>query len=180
MASRKTKRKNMMQFLGLILAVALVVVVSVLFQNWWNSRPDTPPEEVSVKATVNDQELEVFPYSMCTPGIECEENDIPKVTVGEDDTIHLEIPEDIHDHDWALLKIYDNPAANDETYFTANQQTAVDIPASVGPLGDDTERPKLIVVEINSVMIGQDENGEETPYSTTWSLSTNYSEDYQE
>lgn len=174
MASRKTKRKNMIQFIGLIVAVALVVVVSVFFQNWWNNRPATPPEEVFLTVSAGDQKIEVYPYSMCTPGVECQENDVPQITVNEGDTVHVEVPEAIHDHDWALLTIYDQPAANDEYYYGSYQQTSADVQATLDPIQEGGDRPKLVVIEINSVMIGTDENGEETPYSVTWSVSTNY------
>ncbi len=40
MATRKeARKKSLLQLLALIIAVAVIVVSVVLFQNWWNSRP---------------------------------------------------------------------------------------------------------------------------------------------
>ena len=72
-----------------------------------------------------------------------------------------------------MLSIYDDPAANDETSHGANETTEVDIPGSVDPIEASTgERPRLMVVEVSSLMIGTDDDGEETPLATVWSLST--------
>lgn len=172
MASRKTKRKNIIQIISLALAVVIVVVISVLFQQWWNNRPDPEPAEISIAASAPAGELEVFPFSICEPGVECPENEVPTLNVGADEELHLTIPESIYDHDWYLLTIYDDPAANDEAYHGANETTEVTLPGSVDPLEDGVERPRLVVVEISAIMIGHDSNGEETPYTVTWSLST--------
>lgn len=172
MASRKTKRKNLIQIIALLLAVVLVVVISVVFQTWWNDRPEPEPDTVSISASSPAGEVEVFPFSICEPGVECEENDIPTLVVGEDEELHLQIPETIHDHDWYLLTIYDDPAANDEFYHTSFEATEATVPGSVDPLVEGGERPQLIVVEVASVMIGTDEDGVQTPYTATWSLAT--------
>lgn len=172
MATRKTKRKNFIQIAALLVAVVIVVVISVVFQNWWNNRPEPEPETVSLTASSPAGEIEVFPYSICEPGVECEENDVPTLAVGADEELRLTIPETVHDHDWYLLTIYDDPAANDEIYHTSYEATEATIPGSVDPLTEGGERPRLVVVEVTSVMIGTDDNGEETPYTTTWSLAT--------
>lgn len=172
MASRKTKRKNLIQIIALLVAVVLVVVISVVFQTWWNDRPEPEPDTVAITASSPAGELEVFPYSICEPGVECVENEIPTLPVGADEELLLQIPESIHDHDWYLLTIYDDPAANDEFYHTSFDATEVTVPGSVDPLVEGGERPQLIVVEVASVMIGTDDNGDATPYTTTWSLAT--------
>ena len=105
MTSRKTKRKNLIQILSLIVAVLLVVILSVVFQQWWNNRPEPLPQEISISASSPAGEIEVFPFSMCEPGVECEENEVPTLEVGADEELHLTIPEAIHDHDWYLLTI---------------------------------------------------------------------------
>lgn len=172
MASRKTKRKNLIQILSLTIAVVLVVIVSVVFQQWWNNRPEPLPQDISIKASAPAGEVDVFPFSMCEPGVECEENEVPILEVGTDEELHLSIPEEIHDHDWYLLTIYDDPAANDEFYHTSFDATEATVPGSVDPTEEGGERPRLVVVEISSVMIGEDAEGNETPYTVTWSLST--------
>lgn len=178
MATRKeAKRKQLIQVLALIIAVIVIVVAVVLFQNWWNSRPGPEPEDVAVTAHVGDKELEVHPYMSCEPGTECEEKDVPNLEVGPDDKLVMDIPEAIHNHEWRVLSIYDDPAANDETTHGAYDTETVEIPGSVDPIeestsGENKERPKLMVVEVSSIMIGTDADGEETPYTTVWSLST--------
>lgn len=175
MASRKTKRKNLIQLLSLIVAVAVVVAASVAFQTWWKNRPGPEPKDIKVTAEVGDTKLDVTPYAICEPGVDCPEGEVPTIAVGEDDTLTVSVPTDISDHDWSLLKIYDDPAANDEMYYKANEQTSVDVPGSVDPTTEgSTTRPRLVVVEINSVLIGHNDAGEETPYSVTWSISTEY------
>lgn len=178
MATRKeAKRKSLLQILALIIAVVVIVVGVVLFQNWWNDRPGPEPNDVSITATVNDETLEVFPYLSCEPGRDCPEGDVPNLKVGPDDTVTLEIPEAIHNHQWQVLTIYDDVAANDEVLHGAYDTTTVEIPGSVDPIpnstsGESDTRPQLKVVEVSSIMIGTDDNGEEAPFTTVWSFST--------
>ena len=170
---KQARKKSLLQFLALIIAVAVIVVAVVMFQKWWNDRPGPEPKDVTITATVGDETIEVSPYSICEPGTECEEGDVPNLTVGPDDTLKLDIPEAISNHEWSVLSIYDDPAANDSTAHGANETTSVEIPGSVAPIEASTgERPLLKVVEISTLMIGHDANGEETPMHTVWSLST--------
>lgn len=169
---RQAKKKSLLQILGLIIAVVIVAVATVLIQNWWNNRPGPEPEDVTITATVGEESLEVSPYLVCEPGVECPEGEVPTLPVGPEETLRLEIPEAIHNHDWQLLLIYDDPGANDQQYHGPYDLEEVEIPGSTDPVGDSTERPRLVVVEVSSVMVGHDDDGVETPYSTIWSLST--------
>ena len=169
---KKARQRSLLQFLALLIAVVIIIVAAVLAQSWWNNRPGPEPGDVTVTARVGDASLEVSPYLVCEPGLECPEGEVPNLPVGPDDTLVLEIPEAIHDHDWQLLMIYDDPAANDQQLHGAYDAESVDIPGSVDPLSEGGERPRLMVVEISSAMIGLDAAGEETPYATVWSLST--------
>ncbi|MCZ9298246.1 MULTISPECIES: DUF2771 domain-containing protein [Corynebacterium] len=170
---KQARKKSLLQFLALIIAVAVIVVAVVLFQKWRNDRPGPEPQDVTITATVGSDTLDVAPYSVCEPGTDCKEGEVPNLTVGPDDTLKLEIPEAISNHEWSVLSIYDDPAANDSTSHGANETTSLDIPGSVPPIEASTgERPKLMVVEISTLMIGHDANGEETPMQTVWSLST--------
>ncbi|OFP64861.1 hypothetical protein HMPREF2978_08670 [Corynebacterium sp. HMSC074C01] len=178
---KQARKKSLLQFLALIIAVAVIVVAVVMFQKWWNDRPGPDPKDVTITATVSDETLEVAPYSVCEPGADCEEGEVPNLTVGPDDTLKLEIPEAIYNHEWSVLSIYDDPAANDSTAHGANETTSLEIPGSVPPIEASTgERPQLMVVEISTLMIGQDANGEETPMHTVWSLSTMTDEELKE
>ena len=94
----------------------------------------------------------------------------------------LDIPDALSRYQWQVLSIYDDPAANDETRHGAGETEAVEIPGSVDPIeaSDSQDRPKLIVVEVSAVLIGADDNGDEAPYSSVWSLSTMSDEELAE
>ncbi|QCB27948.1 DUF2771 domain-containing protein [Corynebacterium endometrii] len=178
MATRKeAQRKSLLQILALIIAVVVIVVGVVLFQSWINNRPGAEPKDVAITATVGDNSMEVFPYIACEPGLECPEGEVPNLTVGPDETLKIEIPEEVSNHQWKILTIYDDVAANDEKLHGANETSEVEVPGSVDVIdistsGETGQRPQLKVVEITSVMIGTDANGEEAPFTTVWSLST--------
>lgn len=169
---KKARQRSLLQFLALLIAVVIIVVAAVLAQNWWNNRPGPDPRDLTVTARVGDTSIEVSPYLVCEPGLECPEGEVPNLPVGPDDTLVLEIPEPIHDHDWQLLMIYDDPAVNDQQLHGPYDAERVEIPGSVDPLNEGDPRPRLMVVEISSAQIGLDADGEETPYATVWSLST--------
>lgn len=178
MATRKeAQRKSLLQILALIIAVVIIVVGVVLFQSWMNNRPGAEPKDVAVTATIGNNSIEVFPYIACEPGMDCPEGDVPNLTVGPDDTLKLEIPKEISNHQWKILTIYDDVAANDEKLHGANETSEVEIPGSVDVIdvstsGETGQRPQLKIVEITSVLIGTDDKGEEAPFTTVWSLST--------
>src|SRR5699024_1616418 len=96
MATRKQARKQtLIQVLALLIAVVVIVVAVVLFQSWANSRPGAHPNDIRITATVGDEYMEVAPYLVCVPGTECPEGEVPNMYVGEDDTLKLDIPDDI-------------------------------------------------------------------------------------
>ncbi len=164
--------KNMKQITALVVAVIIVIIISLLFQNWWNSRPGPEPAEVAITASTGAETVEVFPFSVCEPGVECNEAEVPTIAADDSATITMQLPKEIYDHDWSLLTIYDDPAANDEFYYGPYEQETAEVPVTIDPVSDDsTTRPKLVVIEIKAVMIGHDAQGVETPYTTTWSLS---------
>ena len=168
------KRKdNRLWILGAMLAgVALIVTGAVFFQQWWNERPGTNPEEVALTAKVGDTETQVLPYQVCQPGEACKDSKPTPVKVGEGEKLQLDIHSEVADHDWSLLRIYDDPAANSEEYFTANQKTSVEIEPTkdMGGDKDKKETARLVVVEVQSLLIGQDAAGDETPVQVVWSL----------
>lgn len=161
----KQNRANLRQFLILIVAVVLVVAASIGFQQWWNSRPGTEPRDVTITASSGDEEIIVSPYSVCELGTTCEGNDVPEIKAA--DTLKLSLPRDIYDHDWRLLKIYDNPEANQEEFYSGHQKTEVEI-------GTKTDAgAKLTVVEVTTALIGHNNDGEESPYTVVWSIKLN-------
>ena len=166
MATRKQARKQtLIQVLALLIAVVVIVVAAVLFQTWANNRPGAHPEDIRITATVGEESIEVAPYLACVPGTECPEGEVPNLEVGEDETLKLDIPDDISRYQWQVLSIYDNPAANDEALHGPGETETVEVPGSVDPIdaSDSEERPQLMVVEVSAVLVGEDETGEEAP-----------------
>lgn len=173
MATSQQKRKNRKQILALLLAVIVVVAVSLGFQNWWNSRPETPPSELAITVETSDgQTLEIYPYMICEAGEDCDAPDkVTTINVPDDASVHLTIPSEIYDHDWTLLQIYDDPAVNDEFYYAANERTEVELDITItaperSADATDTE------ADTNTDNAG-DDNSETTPdASATTTTST--------
>ncbi|MGV3072132.1 DUF2771 domain-containing protein [Corynebacterium phoceense] len=172
MATRKeAKKKSLLQLLAVIIAVVVIVVAVVLFQNWRSTQPGAQPQDIKVTASVGDESMEVAPYMVCEPGADCPEGEVPNLVVGENDTLKIEVPDDIASNQWQLLTIYDDPAANDEQLHGAGETTVVEVPGSVEGASEG-KKAHLAVVEISAVLLGTNEGGEETPYTAVWSLST--------
>lgn len=157
-----TRKRNLIQFLTLLVVVVAVVAGSIAFQKWWNNRPGPQPDTVAVKA--NGQHVK--PYMVCEMGVECPEGEVPEVHVGPEDTLRIEVPKEVYDHDWSVLKIYDDPAANDQLFYKGNEAKDVSIKGSA----DSEPRPRLVVVEVSTVLIGHNKEGVETPYTVVWSV----------
>lgn len=172
MARTSSSKKNIRQILALVVAVVVVLGVVFVATSWWNSRPGRQPQDVSVTAHVGDQSTDVFPYMLFEPGVEPNEGEPTVVELGPDEKMTLDIPREIHNHDWQLLTIYDDPAANEQQLFAGYDSDSVTVAGSLDPLTEGGPRPRLVVVEISSVLIGTDANGEETPYTTYWSIAT--------
>lgn len=175
---KEAKRKNLLQVLALIVVAAVVIAVVVIVQSWLSARPDPQPHESTIEASVGDDSREVLPYLIAEPGTEGEAGDIATFEVGPDDTVEITVPSHVYDHDWSVVSIYDDPAVNDQTLYGPNERDQVSIPGSVDPVEEGDERPRLMVVEVQSVLIGT-EGEEETPYSVVWSIATEYANEVQ-
>lgn len=177
MATRKeARKKSLLQMLALVVVAAVVIAVVVLAQSWLRNRPDPAPEDTAVTAEAGGREYSIYPYLIAEPGVEPVERDVQTVEVGEEETLTVTVPDHVSDHDWSAVLIYDDPAANDEVLHGPSDSDTVTAPGSVEPLEEGGPRPRLVVVEIQSVLIGQSENGEETPFSTVWSVATQNAE----
>ena len=134
--SRKAQRrkKYTIQIIGLIVAVCVVIGISFVFQTWWNGRPGTAPQEVAVSVSIGGGEsTKVLPYLVCEPGTECPQGELTPLPITDADSVDISVPKDIYDHDWAVLAIYDDPAANSETYHGAYEAET----ASIKLVGSD-------------------------------------------
>ncbi|MBC3186429.1 DUF2771 domain-containing protein [Corynebacterium sp. zg-331] len=167
---KKGAHRPLTQILALIITVVIVIVVLYLFQTWWSDRPDPAPQDIRLKATVGEHSMDLSPYLVCEVGTTCEGGEAPMIPVGEHDDLILDLPEPVYDHHWSLLTIYDDPAYNDEKIYEGHQQRSVTVPGSLDPAEEGAPRPRLMVVEVNSALIGEDEQGDPTPMSTVWSL----------
>lgn len=177
MATRKeARRKSLLQMLALVVVAAVVIAVVVLAQSWLRNRPDPEPENTTLTATVGDRDYEIHPYLVAEPGVEPDENDVQTIEVGDDESLTITVPEHVADHDWSAVLIYDDVAANDEVLHGPSESDTLTVPGSVDPLAEGAERPKLVVVEIQSVLIGHNDAGEEGPYTTVWSVATQNAE----
>ncbi|MBV7293040.1 DUF2771 domain-containing protein [Corynebacterium sp. TAE3-ERU16] len=174
MADRKNKGRNLRQFVTLIVAVVIVVVVSVLFQHWWNNRPGPPPREITIEASAGGRTVTVSPYSACEIDVECPEGEVTDLAVGADETLTVTLPPEVYDHDFSLLMIYDNPAANDQRLYPGNSTREVEVPGSVALKADDAGEStdaRLLVVEVRSPQISVGEDGTESPVRVVWSIN---------
>lgn len=159
-----TRKKNLKQFLIMIVAVVIVISASIAFQKWWNDRPGKDPKDVRVQVSVGDTKKDVAPYTVCEAGTTCPDGEVTRIEAG-DGTMKITVPREVSDHDWSLLKIYDDPAANDQLYFKGNEKKEVEIPAK----SDSGSR--LVVAEVSTILIGRDAQGNETPYTVVWSIN---------
>lgn len=177
MATRKeAKRKSLLQVLALVVIAAVVVAVVVLAQSWLRNQPDPAPAETALEVTVGDKTTEIYPYMVAEPGVQPEEGEVPTVEADENSTLTINLPEHVYDHDWTAVLIYDDPAANDQIVHGPHDAQSIDVPVTVDPVAEGDERPRLMVVEIQSVMIGPGEDGEESPFTTVWSVATPFAE----
>lgn len=142
MATSKQKRKTRHQILALLLAVVLVVALSLGFQYWWNNRPATAPADITISVTTSDgQEFEVAPYTVCEVGESCDTPDeVTTITLPAAGSVTLHIPEEIADHDWNLLQIYDDPALNDQFYYAAHERDEITLEARVAASNADEDQ----------------------------------------
>lgn len=173
---RKAEQRKQLITMVSILVLVAAVVGAVLAFNWWrNDRAGTPPQDQRIIAVVGDdnaEEVEIPPYSACEiDDADCSPSEPFELDFKGQDTATLKIPQDVYDHDWAMLSIYDDPGANDETYHKANETTEVEISVASDKKTKGGKHPKLTVVEIHSLLIGKDADGEETPVSAIWSIT---------
>lgn len=156
-----------------IIAVVIVAIVAGLYfyMDWQRNRPGAAPAEIDVTAHAGENEATTRPFSVCEFGEECPEGDVAPIDVAGTDNVRISVPREVAQQQWSVLSIYDDPAANSERTFTPGEAEEVDVPVKAdGAEGEDA--PRLVVVEVSTLLIGQDEAGEETPVITTWAFST--------
>ena len=92
--SKKTRRRNLTQFLMLTVAVIAVVAISITFQRWWNNRPGPEPRDIQLTVSAPSGEQKISPFTVCEPGTTCAENSVPEVHLGEQDKVKVTVPKE--------------------------------------------------------------------------------------
>lgn len=177
MATRKeARKKSLLQVLALIIALVIIVVAVVIGQRWWQDRSSNKsPANTTVTVSYGNQKQQIHPYLVQEPGTKANEGEVPSIQVNDSDTVTVDLPGNVYDHDWSAVLIYDNPAANDEQRHGPREAKSVSVPVqSEKKEKPEDPKPKLMVIEIQSVMLGKNDKGDETPYTTIWSVSTQY------
>ena len=170
---RKQEQRKQLITAASIIVLVLVVIGAVLgFNQWSKNRDGTDPADLRVIAVVNGEEFEVPPYQTCElDDKDCAPGEPYELELKGADKFTLRIPEEIHDHDWAMLHIFDHPGANTEEYHKSYETTEVEVLTTSEKRPEDGAAPMLNVVEIQSLLVGRDADGEETPISAIWSIA---------
>lgn len=169
---KAAQRKQMITFGAIVLLVVVVAGAVLGYQYWSDNRPEPHPSELRVTVTdANGDEEEYAPYSVCQMfSGECDEGEPVEIELGPDEEATLSLPEEVYDHDWTMLQIFDDPAANTEDTYTGYEQTEVTVRGSADQEDEDGENARLAVVEIHSSLVGEDD-GEEVAFGAVWAFS---------
>lgn len=168
---KRAQRKNILTMVAIVAMVAVLVGAAVAFNNWQNNRITTLPQDQRVIAVVDSKETPIAPFSACElDDASCTPNMPVEVDLTGVSEFTLKLPEDVSNHDWALLEIFDDPGANSEQYFAADEAQEVTVPVESPKTAEDGTHPKLAVVEIHSMLVGLDSQGEQSPFNVVWSI----------
>lgn len=168
---KAAQRTQLFTFLGIVVLVVAVAGIVLGYQKWQDSRAQTAPRDLRVTVVTADGEVELAPYSVCSfDDADCAGDASSLVDFPSDGEITLRLPSEIYNHDWNLVQIFDDPAANTENTYTANEMTEITLQGSSELEDEDGNHPRLTVVEIQSLLI--DSSGEEEePVAAVWSIS---------
>ena len=171
---RKAQRRHLLTVLAVVAMVAVVVAAVVGYNRWKDGHVETLPSEQRITAVVNGQETEIAPYSACEiDDADCQQQEGQpfELDLQGAKEFTLKLPKDVYDHDWAMLQIFDDPGANTEKYFAADEAQEVTVKLESERTAEDNTTPQVAVVEIHSMLIGLDSNGDQTPYNAVWSIT---------
>jgi len=169
---RKRAQRKQLMTMGSIVALVVVVIGGVLLYNrWQDGKIETLPQDQRIIAVVDGEEHEIAPYSVCQlDDPDCKPSEPYKLQVGDAEKVTLKPPEDVYDHDWSLLQIFDEPGANQDNYYKSYEREEVTLDLKASLKADDGSTPQLKVLELHSMLVGLDDNDEQTPYATIWSI----------
>ncbi|RAV34284.1 DUF2771 domain-containing protein [Corynebacterium heidelbergense] len=169
---KRQQRKQLFAAVAIIAVVAAIVGGVLVFNSWRSKQIGTLPADQRVTAVVDGKETEVAPYAACELGVDgCGQGKPFELPVGGAKEITVKVPQDVADHDWSLLKVYEDPGANSEDYFKPNEMHEVTIPLVSDKKSQDGKNPSLTVVEIHTVLVGKGKDGDQSPFGTVWSIA---------
>lgn len=168
---QRAQRKQLLT-MGAIVALVVVVIGGVLLYNrWQDGKIETLPKDQRIIAVVDGKEVEIAPYSACQlDDPDCRPSEPYKLEMGDAKEVTLKLPEDVYDHDWSMLQIFNDPGANQDNYYKGNERQEVTLKTEANVKAKDGSTPLLRVVELHSMLVGLDDNDEQTPYATIWSI----------
>lgn len=168
---QRAQRKQLLT-MGAIVALVVVVIGGVLLYNrWQDGKVETLPQEQRIIAVVDGKEHEIAPYSVCQlDDPDCKPSKPYTLHVGDAKKVTIKPPEDVYDHDWSLLQIFDEPGANQDNYYKAYEREEVTLDIDASMKTKDGGTPTLKVLELHTMLVGVDDNDEQTPFATIWSI----------
>jgi hypothetical protein len=171
----KKQRRKALQRRQLLTFLIIVILVAVVAFIVWRvqTRPDkeTAPQDLRITAVVDGQEQEISPYSVCAIGQQdCKPGEPTTLSIPADGEVTLKLPGNVSDGEWQLLQIYDDPGANVDHTYTANEKSEVTVKGSSDQTNDEGKHPRLAVVEIHTWALGK-QDGEEQGYTVVWSVA---------
>lgn len=163
-ASRRGSSRLALQLGATVLAVAVLLAGVYAFMNWQRSQPGLPVEDLRVHVTASDGEHEIAPYTLCPLDEQCDGGEPPALKRGDADSLTFRIDPDIAAGSWRLLLIYDDPSANEERLHQAGEATEETAPTV-------KDGATLLVAEVSTLAVKNDDHGEEIPVVATWSVA---------
>lgn len=163
-ASRRGSSRFALQLGATVLAVAVLLAGVYAFMNWQRSQPGLPVEDLRIHVTASDGEHEIAPYALCPLDEQCDGGEPPALKRGDADSLTFRIDPDIAAGSWRLLLIYDDPSANEERLHQAGETTEETAPAV-------KDGATLLVAEVSTLAVKNDDHGEEIPVVATWSVA---------
>lgn len=168
---KREQRKQLMAFAAIVVVVAIVGAAIVFYNKWKGEQVETLPQDQRIVAVVNGQEQEIAPYSTCEiDDKDCKPGKPVPVELKGAKEFTLKIPHDVSNHDWSMLKIYNDPGANQDNYFRSDETQEVKLKLAAERKSADGSTPSLKLIEIRSLLVGLDADKKQTPVNTIWSI----------
>ena len=168
---KQEQRKQLLAFAAIVAVVAIVAAAIVFYNRWRDGQVETLPQDQRIVAVVDGQEQHIAPYSTCElDDKDCKPGQPAPLELKGAKEFTLKIPQDVTNHDWSLLKIYNDPGANQDNYFRADEAQEVKLKLGAERKSADGSTPSLKLVEVRSMLVGLDAEKNQTPVNTIWSI----------